>query len=180
MKKNLGIFLILMVICAITAYLDPKFLGAYNLQNTIRWSGIYGIMAIGVSLVVITGGIDMTIGSVIGLIGCLLPFMLTRYGWHLRYAIPFVLAISAVIGLVNGLLVTKLRLQPFVVTLCGWLFYRGIVRYIAGDATQGFGTTCQPMKNFLKKNFLEYFTGHPLTLPLRKRFILLIFPWSSF
>jgi ribose transport system permease protein len=174
MKKNLGIFLILVGICLITAVLDPKFLGSYNLQNTIRWSGIYGIMAIGVSFVIITGGIDMTIGSVVGLIGCLLPLLLAKYNMNLYLAVPVVLILSLFIGWFNGILVTKGHLQPFVVTLCGWLFYRGIIRYVADDVTQGFGSTCQGMKDFLKSNVLTYFTGHTFEYDIPMVFVLML------
>ena len=62
------------------------------------------------------------------------------------------------IGLTHGLLITKLRLQPFVVTLCGLFVYRGMARYIAGDATQGFGTGYTGLKYLAK--------GMPLSVPI--------------
>jgi ribose transport system permease protein len=60
MKKNvLGIFSLLVVIFVITALINPKFLNAYNMQNLLKWSSLYGVMSIGVAFVIITGGIDL-------------------------------------------------------------------------------------------------------------------------
>ena len=138
MKKLLGIFGLLVSICVFTAVLEPSFLKAVNIQNTIRWTALFSILSIGATLVIIFGGIDLSIGSTVGLIGTLLPFFLTVRHWSPAVALPTVLTLSLLVGLANGLLITKMRLQPFVVTLCGLLFYRGISRFITADASQGF------------------------------------------
>jgi ribose transport system permease protein len=139
MKKVLGILGLLMAICVVTAVISPRFLSAYNLENIIRWTSLYAIISIGVSFVIITGGIDLSIGSVIGLVGCLLPILLVNRQVGTVSALVAVLLVSLAIGLLHGVLITKLKLQPFVVTLCGLLFYRGLARWLTGDATQGFG-----------------------------------------
>lgn len=210
MKKISGILLLLVYVCVATTLLNDRFVGAFNMQNITRWSSLFGILGIGVAFVIITGGIDLSIGSVVGLIGCLLPMLLlgtqkwapasvaalTGYAlgvellavgvgwgvvrWRARSetgadlraplsslgggiaaiiagaiaqgltlpswvaivcVLAWVLAISLHIGLFHGLLVTQVRLQPFVVTLCGLLIYRGLSRWITDDQTQGFGTT---------------------------------------
>lgn len=139
MKKNLGILSLLIAVFIVTALCSDNFLGAYNLENLILRASLYGIISIGVAFVIISGGIDLSIGSVIGLIGCLLPMLITEWGVPTWIGLVVVLVIAAGIGLVHGLLITKLKLQPFVVTLCGLLVYRGIARWITGDATLGFG-----------------------------------------
>ena len=139
MKKNLGIFGILAVVFLLTAVMSSSFLGAYNLKNLIERSSLYGIIGIGVAFVIITGGIDLSIGSVIGLVASLLPFMVVTKGWSLTTGLICITLISLAIGVSHGLLVTKLRLQPFVVTLCGLMIYRGLARWITAEATQGFG-----------------------------------------
>ncbi|MBL7650404.1 MAG: ABC transporter permease, partial [Candidatus Hydrogenedentes bacterium] len=68
MKKTLGIFGLLVVVCAFTAINSPNFLSAYNMQNTFRWTGLYGVIGVGAALVIITGGIDLSIGAVVGLV----------------------------------------------------------------------------------------------------------------
>ena len=81
----------------------------------------------------------MSIGSVICLVGCGLPWLLTECHWPLPVALLTVFLVSAGIGLTHGLLITRLRLQPFIVTLCGLLLYRGITRGFTNDQTTGFG-----------------------------------------
>lgn len=138
MKKNLGILGLFLFVFFATAIANPKFVNAYNMENLIARASLYGIIGIGVSFVIVTGGIDLSIGSVIGLVGTVLPFLLIEKGVSVYLALPAVLLASAAIGLAHGKLITKLNLQPFVVTLCGLLIYRGIARWITGDGTQGF------------------------------------------
>lgn len=144
MGKVLGIFLLLLTVCVVTAVCNPQFLDAYNLENIVRRSSLFGIISIGVAFVIITGGIDLSIGSVVGLVGCITLVLLGAHEqggreWHWALVLPTVLAISMAIGGIHGLLITKLGLQPFVVTLCGLLVYRGVGRWIADDQTVGFG-----------------------------------------
>src|SRR4030095_3144411 len=139
MKKDIAIFLLLIVLCAIVTALNPRFLSPANLQNTARLIGAFGIFSLGLGLVIITGGIDLSVGSSFALLGVLLSMMLTE--WHLPWplAVVVIVGLAALLGTVHGLLITRLRLQPFVVTLCGLLVYRGLARFIADDETKGFG-----------------------------------------
>src|SRR5919201_643899 len=139
MKKELATLLLLVALCAIVTALNPRFLSAANLQNTARLIGAFGIFSLGLGLVIITGGIDLSVGSAFALLGVLLSIMLTE--WHLAWplAVLAVIALGAVLGAFHGLLITRLKLQPFIVTLCGLLLYRGLARFIAGDETKGFG-----------------------------------------
>ena len=140
MKKELGTFLLLVVLCIVVAVLNPRFLAPANLQNMARLIGAYGIFSIGLGLVIITSGIDLSVGSVFALLGVLLSMMLTE--WHLPWivAVLAVIAVSTALGAFHGLLITQVRIQPFIVTLCGLLFYRGVARFIANDETKGFGS----------------------------------------
>ena len=140
MKKILGITGLLVAVFMLTAILEPKFMTPYNLQNTIRWTSLFGIISIGAAFVIITGGIDLSVGSLIALTGVLLPMMLINLGFSIPVALIMVLLISLLIGVMHGLLITKVGMQPFVVTLCGLLFYRGFARWLTGDQTQGFGS----------------------------------------
>ena len=145
MKKILGILGLLLAIFVVTWIVEPKFASAYNLQNIIRWTSLFGIISIGVAFVIITGGIDLSIGSLIGLVGCLLPMLLAA-GYAPALALVAVVALSLVIGLMHGLLITRLGLQPFVVTLCGLLFYRGFARWLTHDQVQGFGSSYEGLR----------------------------------
>ena len=139
-QRDLVVLLLLVVLCAIVAAASPQFLSVTNLQNLARLVGTYGIFSIGVGIVIITGGIDLSVGSMCALLGVLLSMMLVEWGWPASLALAAVVALGAGLGTVHGLLITRLRLQPFIVTLCGLLLYRGAARYIARDATKGFGT----------------------------------------
>ncbi|MCA9136397.1 MAG: hypothetical protein KDB00_06555 [Planctomycetales bacterium] len=146
MNKILGIFGLLLFVCLFTTVLSDSFVGELNMYNTTRWSALFGILSIGVAFVIITGGIDLSIGSVVGLVACLLPMMVVDHGISPGYAILIVMAIAGGIGLLHGLLITRLDLQPFVVTLCGLLFYRGFARWLTDDQTLGFGRDHQTLQ----------------------------------
>ena len=139
-RKDLAIALLLTVLCAVVTLASPQFLSVANLQNVSRLVGTYGIFSIGVGLVIISGGIDLSVGSICALLGVLLSMMLVDWHWPPMVALVAALAVGACLGAVHGVLVTRLRLQPFIVTLCGLLLYRGAARYIARDSTRGFGT----------------------------------------
>lgn len=139
MKKELGIFLILVALCAVVSILNPRFLSAANLQNTARLVGMYGIFSIGVGVVIITSGIDLSIGSKMALLGVLLSMMLMQSHWPSALAIMLTIGVAMALGLLHGTLITRMKIQPFVVTLCGLLFYRGLARFVAKDETKGFG-----------------------------------------
>lgn len=340
-KKIFGILGLLIVIVIFTAVMaGDSFLKPSNIKNTIRWTALFGVISVGVSFVIMTGGIDLSIGSVICLIGCLLAMALSvnyteegllkvngvdapsrtlacernadlyepgdrvsfleklytvetvdvdantlqvkeeiasedqsgglfkvhpvesvgkqgdRFYWRgndkrflrpvhfagtaakfnpsdeltLLYeiglpkkftvshstvesdsvtvfifvrdgekvtnkaagitpiaayksvrsqfmptsvAIPLVLLISVGIGLVHGLLITKINLQPFVVTLCGLLIYRGLSRYITGDQEQGFGGEYPSLKFFATGNLFQGLTGREFTFDIPMPFVYL-------
>jgi ribose transport system permease protein len=139
LKKELGLFLLIVVIGAITAAINPQFLSQVNLMNLANQIGLFGLFAIGVGLVIITGGIELSVGSVFALLGIIFLDLLINYevAWPVALVITLLGGLS--IGALHGFLITRLHLQPFVVTLCGLLIYRGIARWYTADSTQGFG-----------------------------------------
>jgi ribose transport system permease protein len=139
MKKEIGILILLVVLCAVTSIMNPRFLSQANLGNTANLIGLYGIFSIGIGLVIITGGIDLSVGSMIALNGMLLVLALVDWHWPWPLAALFALAVPMALGWAHGFLVTRFNMQPFIVTLCGLLLYRGIARFIASDTTKGFG-----------------------------------------
>lgn len=140
MNKTLGIFGLLIFVCLFTALFNPAFVSEANLFNITRQTAQYGILSLGVAFVIITGGIDLSIGSVVGLAASLLLLMISDWNIAPSVAIPCVVGVCALIGLVHGLLITRVNLQPFVVTLCGLLVYRGAARWISDDRPLGLGT----------------------------------------
>jgi ribose transport system permease protein len=138
-KKEFGILALLVVLCSIVAVLSPKFLSPVNLSNTANVIGMYGIFSIGLGLVIITGGIDLSVGSMFALCGVLLAMALREWNWPWPLAAAVVIIIPMILGYAHGALITRLRIQPFIITLCGLLIYRGLARFIARDNTKGFG-----------------------------------------
>lgn len=139
-RKELSVFILLVALCAVVSVWNPQFLSGANIQNMSRLIGTYGIFSIGVGIVIVTGGIDLSVGSIFALLGVLLSMMLAEWHWPALLAAAVALALGAGLGMGHGMLITRLRLQPFIVTLCGLLLYRGLARYIAADTTKGFGT----------------------------------------
>jgi len=138
MKKELGILILLVVLCIVVTIANPRFIGASNLTNMARLIGMYGIFSIGMGLVIITGGIDLSIGSVFALQGIILAIMLREWNWSWPIAVVATIVGAMLLGSMHGFFIAKVRMQPFIVTLCGLLFYRGVARFIANDETKGF------------------------------------------
>lgn len=139
MRKELGLLLLLVVVSAITAAINPLFLSGVNLLDMANLIGMFGVFSIGEGLTIITGGIDLSIGSMFALLGVVFVDLLTTYEIAWPLALAFVIAGGLVLGAVQGFLITRLKMQPFIVTLCGLLIYRGAARYYTTDSTRGFG-----------------------------------------
>ena len=137
-KKDIGLLILIIVVGTVVAVINPLFLSAINLGNTANLVGLFGIFAIGQAFVIITGGIDLAVGSVIALLGVLFVDLIVNYDVAWPLALLLMLGLGVLIGLVHGLLITRMHLQPFIVTLCGLLIYRGAARFYTQDATAGF------------------------------------------
>ena len=151
MRKDLGTVLLVLLLAGLTASLAPNFFNSANLQNLLRWTGLFGILGGGAAFVIITGGIDLSIGSMGGLSGTILTFLIADHELSAATAMAVALGVSMLLGACHGLLVTRLKLQPFVVTLCGLLLYRGLSRWLVGDQPRGFGTGHQEFKALFAK-----------------------------
>jgi ribose transport system permease protein len=113
-------------------------------QQTIAQNlGYYGLPTLGVGILIISGGIDLSIGSVVALGAVCFGLMVEKQTppWQAALA---VLGGAALIGLLHGVLVTKLRLQPFLVTLCGLFIYRGIARWLSPEHSPGLNVADTP------------------------------------
>ena len=110
--------------------------------------GLDGILCLAAGTLIITGGIDLSIGSVVAVVGGVLVILLRNYQWPLHLAIPTVLLLGAGIGFLNGFLIAVGRIQAFVVTLCGLFFYRSAARFFAGDGTIGLGNAFKDFRDF--------------------------------
>jgi ribose transport system permease protein len=138
LKKDLGLLILIIVVGAIVAFINPRFISPINLANTANLIGLFGLFSIGEGFVIITGGIDLAIGSEFALLGVLFIDLLVNYQLHWILAVLVVVLGGLVLGAIHGFLVTRLKMQPFIVTLCGLLIYRGVARWYTNDGTAGF------------------------------------------
>ena len=113
---------------------------------------------------IITGGIDLSLGSMVCLVGVAVPWFIVQWGWPVWLVLCLSLLLPLGIGFGHGLLVTKMRLQPFVVTLCGLLMYRGITRGFTQDQTAGFGTQFKGLR-WLANGEIPLLPGFGLPFP---------------
>jgi ribose transport system permease protein len=137
-KKDIGLLVLILVVGTVVAFINPRFLSPINVANTANLVGLFGMFAIGQALVIITGGIELSVGSMIALLGAIFVDMIANLGIPWPVASLVILFLGVAMGFVHGVLITKKRMQPFVVTLCGLLIYRGIARFYTKDATAGF------------------------------------------
>jgi len=121
---NYAIFAALVAECLFLALATDAFFTHSNLSNVVRQNAFTAILAAGMSLVILTGGIDLSVGSVVGLAGVLSADTLLKTG-SLPAGIAMGLVVGLAVGTVNGLAVTKLRVPPFIVTLAMMLIARG-------------------------------------------------------
>ena len=111
---------------------DGAFFSAATHRDTFRAVSIYGILACGMTLVVVAGGIDLAVGSVLGLAAVAFSTVAIHWGWPVWAAIPVTLALGAGCGAVSGGLVSIFRLQPFIATLVMMVFARGTAKWMCG------------------------------------------------
>lgn len=130
MRRELGMLSALLAMCFVLWLSNSDFLGVSNVINTTRQVSMLGIFAIGIAFVIITGGIDLSIGSVVGLTGVIIARLTSTstggLGYPLWLGIVVALVVASLFGLIQGLLITRLKLQPFIVTLGGMLLLRGV------------------------------------------------------
>lgn len=138
----LGITLLLAgLVAAICAYQvrttgQMAFFQADNLSNLAQRIGILGIYAIGAGIVIISGGIDLSIGSVIGFTGVIMAMAVTNLHMS-RWVVGIgMMAFCVLLGFWHGFLVGRFKLQPFIATLCTLLLLRGLARGISGGVSQ--------------------------------------------
>ncbi|MFP9136218.1 ABC transporter permease [Devosia sp. XGJD_8] len=137
-KKDLGLLVLILVVAAGVYLRNPLFLSPNNISNTANLIGLFGLFSIAQGFVIITGGIDLSSGSMIALLGVLFVDLVGNKGVPWPIALLIVLLLGILLGLAHAVLITRLKMPPFVVTLCGLLIYRGVARGYTGDATAGF------------------------------------------
>jgi ribose transport system permease protein len=124
--ESFGIVLILLIMGTFLAFASDQFLTQENLLSVFRQFSFIGIIAIGQCLVIITGGIDLSVGSVFAFAGVTSAYAMTKMGMGVPAGIAIGLSTGLAVGLMNGIFITRLRLPPFIATLGTLSIARGL------------------------------------------------------
>ena len=137
--RQYGIVLGLLCVAIVLSLLEPSFLTAQNLTNIMRQTSVIGIMAVGMTFVILTAGIDLSVGSVLALAGVVCA-SLEHHGLPVVAVVAVTMLLGAFIGTINGVVITKGKVTPFVVTLGTMSIARGLSHiYTDGQPISGFG-----------------------------------------
>jgi ribose transport system permease protein len=129
--KEFPIFMALLTLCTVISFLSPFFLTWQNIFNVLRQFSVIAILAVGQGLIIITGGIDLSVGALLGLMGVLAAH-LSALGLSPLLVFPLTLILGGLAGSISGLLVTKVRINPFIVTLGMMSVARGVSLLLTG------------------------------------------------
>ena len=124
-KRNLGILVALVALCVVLSFATSAFLTSKNIMNVLQQISTNGMIAFGMTYVILLGGIDLSVGSVVALSGVMSMALMARSGWGLVPALLAGVLIGTVIGLIDGFFITKVNMPAFIVTLAMMNIARG-------------------------------------------------------
>src|SRR3954471_2880523 len=130
---SLRVFIVLALIWIIFQSQNGQFLTAFNLTNLVLQIAGIGMISIGVTLILLLGEIDLSVGAVSGLAAAVMAVLNVKHGWGPIPAMAAALAVGLGIGLLNGFFVTQFGMPAFVVTLAGWLAWQGALLRVLGE-----------------------------------------------
>jgi rhamnose transport system permease protein len=122
---------ILLIALIVLGALNNRFLTLDNLLNQGRLTTEVGLIALPMTFIIVTGGIDLSVGSIVGLCAILLGYSWKNFDFPLPFAIGFALLVGAAAGFVNGLVITKVKVPPLIMTIATLALYRGLAEGIS-------------------------------------------------
>lgn len=133
-KKNPSwvMYIVLVVLFAVFAVMSPAFLKISNLINVLRQVAMLGIASIGMTFVLLLGGIDLSIGSQMSVVAVLGGTMMTAWGLHPWISCILCIVFTSLVGFFNGIVIAKVKMPPLIVTLCSMTVLEGLAYKISG------------------------------------------------
>jgi len=131
LMATVGVFVVLYMLAG---WKFPGFFSTRVPLNLLSDNAFLGVVAIGLTFVILSGGIDLSVGSMVGLSGILLADLVAHHGWHPLAAMAATLALGALVGTIHGVLVAKFSIAPFLATLGGLFFCRGLALWISQES----------------------------------------------
>ncbi|MBO5564123.1 MAG: ABC transporter permease [Lachnospiraceae bacterium] len=125
-----GIGVVLIIMMVVIAIMDPRFLTVSNLMNVTMQITINGLLCYGLCLAITTGGIDLTVGAQLALTSCIIGHLMTNMGLPMVIAVLAGVGVATAFGFINGFLIAKFNMFPFVVTLSMQLVIRGLSQVV--------------------------------------------------
>ena len=130
--KKYGIYILLVVVFAFFAIMAPNFLETKNVINILRQVSMFGIVVVGVSMVMIGGGMDLSVGMQMAVDGMLVGYMMVNLSFPISVAIIITIVVGCLLGAANGIVAVKLHIAPIIVTLGTMLILQGVAYLITG------------------------------------------------
>ena len=121
-----GIILVIVIVSVLLAIRNPNFMTTSNILNILRQISVYGILAAGMTFVIITGGIDLSVGAVAGMGGAIVASFVTKDIMPFLPAVLVALFVGILVGFINGFVVSNLNVPPFAMTLAMQISLRGL------------------------------------------------------
>ncbi len=170
--REFGVFLALVALLVLMRFLTPYFWKSDNVFNVLRGMSTIGIMAIGETMIIITGGIDLSVGSVLAASAMLTARVMYQGGVSPWIAVLIGIGFGTLLGAINGLIITRLRVTPFIATLGMLSIARGLA-YLLASGLQGTVASNVPMRdeavNFLGSGYIG-----PVPVPVIEMFVLVV------
>lgn len=132
-----GIILVIIVVCILMSFRSSNFMSVNNIKNVFRQISVYGILACGMAFAMMTGGIDLTVGSIAGVSGAIVAKFVTETSMPLLPAIIIALLIGGAIGLLSGTVIAFTGIPPFIMTLGFQIMLRGVCYLITAGKPIG-------------------------------------------
>ena len=170
LKNCLGILIGLLIMCVALMLMTDKFATMSNFFNVVRQITINIFLACGMTLVILLGGIDLSVGSIIAVSGCISAGMITWMKLPVAVGIAIGLGCGTLIGLVNGIIASRTTIPPFIITLATMNIGRGIARIYTGAKTIA----------VLDPSYTYFSTGRIAGIPVQAFMIIIVVAVTSF
>ncbi len=129
--RELGVFVAALLIAAVFTVTAPAFSTTYNLMNLLRQTAELGIVAMAMTILIISGEFDLSVGAIYAVTGVVTGLLVKDHGWNIWAAVPVGLGVALILGLINGLLTTKTMIHSFIATLSSMMVFRGIAMVLS-------------------------------------------------
>ena len=135
--KKFGIYVFLAAVVIIFSIIAPNFLSVANLINILRQVSIFGIVVIGVTMVMIGGGMDLSVGGIMAVVGMVMGYCMVNVGLPIPVAVIIGIALGVAFGAINVVVAIKLHIAPIIVTLAMMLVLQGVYAESIFDSRTG-------------------------------------------